>query len=395
MGALMAIVTYGFGIRKLFRVSNDNECTSVESNTLSIGILWLLFAGTLFAAKSFWLADTFWENFFRGNTADKDSQIYMQGNGTEDWIGIVAPANQQTELIWGDKVNLSSEVMYQSHVMKQLMSNPEQVLQGMWNKFDLALANGEVPRNRYFDAHQVGIIGLQLPYIPFTLLAALGCLGFCLLRKSNYGPQAKSVAVMLALVPLSILATEVIFFNASRYRALGIPFLIPLAVMGVVYLWQVFFKSGPMRAKLFSGVFLILSVFYMGHLNRHNSLNVPKYVSVHLYQLARLQLVTEGSGRPPGQFEILEPDIFTKRLDVAIELYPENLEAYFLRQLYAIYVEARGKDIQPELSLRLQNCGENQICQRSLSVLWLMIEEPEKMDVLIRDKLARFGIQLN
>ena len=291
------------------------------------------------------VTDTAGENLYWGNNANPDYRITTQGFWRIPLVDRGNPAKLLFDRAREESGERSLDRALRAAVLDYVRENPLEAGYGLIRKALRHITNYEIPRNRNFSWLRTSSPPFCLPLIPYSILAALALLG-CLSVSRRWRP------LFLLLSPwICSFFIEVIFFNASRYRAMGIPFLVPLAVVGARSLGCQILHRNWSRG-LAAG--LLLLIFFLA-----GQFSVPDrekraYLSASYYKAAML----EAYAGPAGEFRLISDERFTGNLLRSLAFAPDNLDAYSVYTKYLI-VNGRRREAAESLRERRAECRKD------------------------------------
>ncbi len=309
-----------------------------------------------------------------GNHPIEDYRITMQGYSSEWWVNYASPF-REFHLAFAERFpEITGDNAKKKATIQFMIDYPGEALRGFLIKLHRAFANYEIPRNRNFSVIRESSAILSLPYLPFSVVVALTLIAFVRLFPQQ-GAYHYLFIVLMLIAPLSLLAIETVFLNASRYRSVGLPFLIPFAVLGTVQIARTIYQMDIKKSAIYVA---LISIFFLFGATAVDQKTQDKYRSIELYKLARMQLITDGEQHPPGIFMIADTDLFQKRLEDALRLFPQNIEAFYLQQLYRIYA-LKQREIAVNATQAYRNgCSERDfVCHRTTGNLLEIARDPE------------------
>ena len=269
------------------------------------------------------------ENLNWGNLDEHEHRIKIQGYGSENWLNHASFFRFRGDVLHEQYGDHGRDDRYMASFFDRVQTNPAGFVAGLLQKTGRVLSPYEIPRNRSFDFFSEFLDTLRVPYIPVPLLFALGGLSLFVAKTR----AARYVVGLLLAVPLAQSALEVVFFNASRYRAIGIPFLVVCSVYGG---YRLFEMRGKRRVMAAAAALVLLVIAFLAGNASLDPVTKDKYQSMELYKAARLMLVSDGQVHRAGEFHVDEVRLL-ESLDEALQLYPGNYEAAILQRLYRMY----------------------------------------------------------
>jgi hypothetical protein len=225
--------------------------------------------------------------------------------------------------------------------------DPVAALRRLADKMQRGFASSEIARNESFADERVASAVFRLPVPPFALLFGLGVCYLVL------GGRWRG-AMILCLPWLVVFASETVFFNASRYRSLAIPFLLPLCVAGAVALWRALARREQRVTAGVMMIFVALLVF-LGATAVPMQERASESAS-ELLKMARLELYYVDHRLLPD-LRPAHPARLEARLESALRIDPEHLSAHYLWSMWQI---RRGKsgDARARNAIRQARCPE-------------------------------------
>jgi 4-amino-4-deoxy-L-arabinose transferase-like glycosyltransferase len=267
------------------------------------------------------IADSAGQNLFWGNSEFPDYRLSVQGYWNIREVDTGSPAALLTQGLMTRTGQASSEPAYRAAAVSFLTSHPGQALVGFLAKTWRHLSSYEIPRNTNFETLRKNVLVWRVPFVPFSMLLVLALIGSRGLDKR---------AAWLFLLPwLAALCSEVIFFNASRYRALCVPFLIPFAIRAL-QMGHAAVKSRAWRRPLLATAAVALA--WAAGAFAVSSTERTRYVAVDHFKDAML----ESYAGEYGAWRRFSEERFRRYLAAARRLDPQNLDAFVLLQKYLI-----------------------------------------------------------
>jgi hypothetical protein len=182
-------------------------------------------------------------------------------------------------------------------------------------------------------------------------------------------PAARRRWSFILLAPwLSAFLTEVVYFNASRYRSSCLPFLIPLAILGLRRGYDEVHARRLARAGL---ALVALAASYLGGERIVSPLERRQHLSATAYKSAMVEAYADEAGR----LRVPDERRFLERLRAALDDEPRNLDA---RVVLVKYLAAKGRRTEA-LGARDEGC---RACTTD-----------DRLCVLVCDSLATLGPQ--
>lgn len=267
------------------------------------------------------VADSAGQNLFWGNNPFPDYKLSIQGYWNIREVDRDCPADLLTRGLKVRTGQTSSDPAYMAAGIDYLKSHPGRGIAGFFDKAWRHLSNYEIPRNTNFENLRDNVAVWQLPSVPFSLLLVLALIG---------GRTLDRRLAWLFLLPwLATLFSEVVFFNASRYRALCVPFLIPFAIRGLQIAYTIA-KERTWR-KFAMGAVAVALVSAAGAFPVSQS-ERTRYLAIDHFKDAML----ESYAGEDGTWQRFSEDRFLRSLEAARRLDPDNLDAFVVEQKYLI-----------------------------------------------------------
>jgi 4-amino-4-deoxy-L-arabinose transferase-like glycosyltransferase len=267
------------------------------------------------------VADSIGQNLFWGNNPFPDYRLSVQGYWN---IRDVDRGSAASLLAQGLKARTGKEfadAAYLASAITFMKEHPGQALRGLVDKAWRHLSSYEIPRNTNFEELRKNVLVWRLPYLPFAALLVLALLGARGLDRR---------LTWLFLLPwVAALFSEVVFFNASRYRALSVPFLIPFAVRALLMAYAGArarsWRPLVLGAAL-AGVAVVAGAFSVSTAER------TRHVAVDRFKDAMLESYADVD----GAWQRFSEERFRRFLEEARRLDPLNLDAFAVEQKYRI-----------------------------------------------------------
>ncbi len=297
------------------------------------------------------VTDTAGENLYWGNNAHPDYRITTQGFWRIPLVDYDNPARLLFDAIRENTGEQTLDRAFRAQVVSYVREKPLEAGYGLLRKAIRHLSNYEIPRNRNFSWLGTSSLPFRLPLVPYSILAGLALLGWV-----TVAPRSRPLLVLVAPW-IAVFLAEVIFFNASRYRALGLPFLVPLAVAGA---FAVSRELSRRRWSRSTGAVLLISLFYLAGRYCVPDGEKQSYLSASYYKAAML----EAYAGPDGEFRLISEDRFTENLRRSLLLDPANLDAFSMEVKY-LTVAGRLQEADRLLREQRERCpGHDFLCSR-------------------------------
>jgi 4-amino-4-deoxy-L-arabinose transferase-like glycosyltransferase len=308
------------------------------------------------------ISDMTGQNLYWGNNPFPDHRLSVQGY----WdILEVDRGNPGNLLIAGLKQrtgNTATDPAFLSAAARFVRSEPLRALGGLLEKTWRHLSNYEIPRDRDFDWCRQANVIWELPLIPFALLVPLALIGW-------RGTQDRSSALLLAVPWLAVVTTEVVFFNASRYRALALPFVLMLSVAGAAEVVRAVRARRWVQVGLVAALATattILGQFAVPSAER------ARHTAVASFKAAMLEAYADKDGR----WNWFSQSRAEESLREATRLDPDNLDAFSVAQKLLIR-ELRFKETRANITARRARCRTGEwLCEDVCSYLEGMMGAP-------------------
>jgi len=308
------------------------------------------------------ISDMTGQNLYWGNNPFPDHRLSVQGywdirevdRGSAGGL-LIAGLKQRTG-------ETATDPAFFAGAKNFVRSQPLQALSSLARKAWRHLSSYEIPRNRDFAWCRQANIVWKLPLIPFALLVPLALLGW-------RGAPNRSSAFLLVVPWLAVVATEVMFFNASRYRALALPFVLMLSVAGAAEVVRV------VRARRWAEVGLIAllatATTVLGHFAVSPAERI-QHAAVASFKSAMLEAYADED----GQWNWFSQSRALQSLRDATRLDPDNLDAFSVAQKLLIR-EGRFEEARANIATRRARCRTGEwLCEDVCSYLERMMSAP-------------------
>jgi len=304
------------------------------------------------------VVDSAGQNLFWGNNPFPDYRLSVQGYWNILDVDVGSPADLLTQGLKARTGAQFSDEAYMAAAVSFLKSHPVRAFGGFLDKAWRHLSNYEIPRDTNFETLRDNVLVWRLPFVPFSVLLVLAFIGARGLDKR--------LAWLFLLPWLAALFSEVVFFNASRYRALCMPFLIPFAIRAL----QMGYAAAKNRVwrKPILGAALVVLAFVAGAF-AVTPAERTRHVAVDRFKDAMLESYADEY----GTWQRFSEDRFRRSLEDAGRLDPENLDVFVIEQKYLI---AQGKTSQAFalISFRETRCRPDEwLCHEICSHLKGMV----------------------
>jgi hypothetical protein len=319
---------------------------------LVLPIFWLVFPAVWHNhhANGRWslVSDTFGQNMYWGNGPNPEYRTSLLGYWNIWEVDEKCPAALLSAGLKARTGKTTSDEALLAETLRHMHDHPTSAIAEMGNKILRHLSNYEIPRTCNFSSLRESVLVWQVPYLPYSLMLGLALLG---LRGVE-----RRFACLLLLPVIATSATEVIFFNASRYRALGLPFLVPFSVRGALAIADAIRKQE--RRRLAASLATLAVLFVIG------SFAVPRaehdrHLAVQHYMEAMLESYSDDM----ASWLRFSEDRFQHHLALARRLDPNNLDAFSVEQKMLVRSGRTGEALQ-NIRRRRADCQPDEwLCQ--------------------------------
>jgi len=294
------------------------------------------------------VSETFGQNAYWGNGPYPDYKTSLLGYWNIWEVDRGSPSALHVDGLKARTGKQTADAAYLAETMRYVASHPGPAIIGIGTKLWRHLSSYEIPRTCNFSTLREHVLVWRIPYIPYSLMLGLALLG---LRGSD-----RRVTWLFLLPWIASLTTEVVFFNASRYRALGLPFLIPFSVRGVLAI--VSFVRQRQGRWVAGSMAMLVALFALGHFavpkserNRHEAVQ-------HF-----MEAMLESYADEDGAWQRFSEDRFQHHLALARRLDPSNLDAFSVEQKMLIR-SGRAAEAERNLRARRADCRPGEwLCQ--------------------------------
>jgi len=308
------------------------------------------------------VTDTSGENLFWGNNAHPYYRTTIQGFWGIKAVTLGSSARLLFNMVREEFDEKSSERALLAAAWKYIYENPIQSTCGLIRKAFRHVANYEIPRNRNFFWLRESSPPFRLPLISYSILAAFTIIGLTMVA-----PRRRQMFILLTPWVCTFIV-EVVFFNASRYRAIGIPFMTPLAVVGTCSLTYAIIHHNWMRFLTGS---LIVGLFFLAGQFSVPAQEKREYLSASYYKAAMLEAYTSQDGR----LRLISDERFIRNLRTSLEYAPDNLDAFSMYTKYLI-LQGRCDEAAENIRQRKARCRNNDVlCFKVCEFLEKFIEQ--------------------
>jgi 4-amino-4-deoxy-L-arabinose transferase-like glycosyltransferase len=294
------------------------------------------------------VSDTFGQNMYWGNGPHPEYRTSLLGF-LDIWeVDNGSPSSLLAEGLKARTGKATADAAFLSETLRYMQDHPVSAMAEVGRKAWRHLSNYEIPRTCDFSSLRQHVPVWELPYVPYSLVLGLAMLGLA-------GMDRRTIYLLLLPVAAAMV-TEVIFFNAGRYRALGLPFLVPLSVRGAIVL------ADKIRARSWRGLgtaaALLASLFLLGHFAVSDS-ERRRHLAVQHY----LEAMLESYSDEDGAWLRFSEERFHQHLALARKLDPSNLDAFSVEQKMLIR-SLRSDEALSNIRRRRTDCQPNEwLCQ--------------------------------
>ncbi len=264
------------------------------------------------------VVSTLGQNLFWGNTPHDYYRTELAGPTGIPWIAPFEPTTVLFRQIQQRYPSLSGDRALREAALDVMAADPLAAAHRILRKAARNLAYVEIPRDENLAVESASSPILSMPKLPFALILALA------LWAVATAPKGRRFWWSLLLFPWIVdFVSEAVFFNAARYRAFAIPFLLPLAVMGAVQLLN---RSIAWWAKVAFAIAALAAVAW-GFQAVPASESASERATT-FYKMARLEFYEDHAfiaGLRPHR-----PDVLEARLQAALTESPRHLSAHML-----------------------------------------------------------------
>jgi hypothetical protein len=367
--------------------SVDTGFQQQSPTVLIVALVFALASGLALVAAHNWkagggatpLVATFGQNLYWGNTPFAYHRITIEGASGAAWLSLHEPASVLIQGLKTRYPSRSSDEAMEKAAIAAMQSDPVAEMGRLLDKARRDLADAEIARNENFTDERIASPLFRLPFAPFALVFGLAVCYVVLERRF-------SEAMILFLPWMVVFASETVFFNASRYRSLAIPFLLPLAVGGAIAVWQALRQRENLaRAVAMSG--LTVGLVIVGESA------VPEWEkrsehATELFKMARLELfytdhrsLTDLRPEHPQRMEAL--------LNQALKSDPDHLSAHYLLSMWQIdrsdIADARARNAARGARCTADDWLCREVCKRIAQVA----ASPVQYRAYVQDKIVR------
>jgi 4-amino-4-deoxy-L-arabinose transferase-like glycosyltransferase len=277
------------------------------------------------------VVDTNGENLYWGNAARAEDRILLQGFWDIPQVDVGSPGWLLIRDLTTRHGVRAIDRAFRAEVWAHARAQPLDFAWGLLHKAARHFSSYEIPRNEDFETLRPSAPAFRWPYPPYAVTACLALIGFVSV------PAAHRRWRWILLAPwISCFASEVVYFNASRYRASGLPFLIPLAVLGL----RRCFQEVQARRLLRVGVIVAaLATSYVAGERIVSPLERRQHLSASAFKGAMVEAFADEAGR----LRVPDEQRFQARLRAALDGEPRNLDARVVLVKYLVITGRRAE----------------------------------------------------
>jgi 4-amino-4-deoxy-L-arabinose transferase-like glycosyltransferase len=302
------------------------------------------------------VTETGGENLYWGNNGHPEYRATLQGFWAIRAIDFGSPEYLLVDGFRREFQETSIDAAFGAAARDYIRQHPGDTAIGLAQKALRHLASDEIPRNESWEWLRAHGMALPIPVLPYPAIFLCAVIGSVAVWR-----RRERTGLVLLAPWLAVLASEVLYFNAARYRALGIPFLMPLAVSGV---WTMVAAArrreiaGPVAASIGLVVLCLAST----HIVSENERQAHRSASE--FKAAMLQAYGDSENR----LRLLDERRFAEHLQRSLDLDPDNLDAFSVWQKYQI-LQRRSQEVADAVRDRRARCGSDALCLRTCDFL--------------------------
>ena len=294
------------------------------------------------------VSETLGQNAYWGNGPNPEYRTSLLGYWNIWEIDHGSPSAILSDGLKNRTGEKTADAAYLAETIHYMGEHPGRAATEIGRKLWRHLSNYEIPRTCDFSSLRQHVLAWRIPFVPYSLVLGFALLGF-------RGTDRRWLWIFL-LPWIVTLATEVVFFNASRYRALGLPFLVPFSVRGVLATVG-FVRTWEWR-RLAPSAALLLALFVFGHFAAPKSERDRHQAVQHL-----MEAMLESYADEDGAWLRFSEDRFQHHLALARRLDANNLDAFSVEQKMLIR-SGRGPEAQQNIRVRRAGCRPGEwLCQ--------------------------------
>ncbi len=308
------------------------------------------------------LASTIGQNLYWGNTPFAYQRTTIEGSSGVAWLSANEPNAVLLHGLMTRYPSMNADEAMKKAAIADMRSDPGDAGLRFLDKARRDLSAVEIGRNESFTYERAASPIFQLPLVPFWLIFGLAV---CYPVLSHRYREA----AILFIPWIVIFVSETVFFNASRYRSLAVPFLLPLAVAGVRALWEeVRQRRHPARDAVLLG--LVAAFGVLGE-TAVSGRELKEEQATALFKMARLELYY-ADHRIMTDLKPMHPLRMEALLDHALAIDPDHLSAHYLRSMWQIDL-GNVERVRVLNSERLARCAPDdwlckEVCDRIAQV---------------------------
>jgi dolichyl-phosphate-mannose-protein mannosyltransferase len=308
------------------------------------------------------LASTIGQNLYWGNTPFVYQRTTIEGSSGVAWLSANEPTAVLLQGIMARYPSTNADEGMGKAVVADMRSDPVAAGIRFLDKARRGLASVEIGRNESFAYERSASPLFQLPLVPFWLIFGLAV---CYPVLSDRYREA----AILFIPWIVIFISETVFFNASRYRSLAVPFLLPLAVGGVRAIWEEMMQRiHPVRDAMLLGLIVVFGL--LGE-TAVSGKELREEQATELFKMARLELYYVDH-RFETDLKPARPLHMEGLLNRALEIDPDHLSAHYLRSMWQIDL-GNVASVRESNAERLARCAQGdwlckEVCNRIAEV---------------------------
>ena len=264
------------------------------------------------------ICDITGQNLYWGNGLFDDHRQSVQGYWDIREVDFGSPGMLLVNGLKARSGKSATDDAFLAGAIDFVRAHPGKAALGLLRKAWRHVSNYEIPRDRDFNWLRGHNRWWQLPLLPFSLVLGFALLGIAGLERRQ--------VFLLGLPWLAIFVSEVLFFNTSRYRAMALPFVIPLALRGGALFFSQVRDWRRYRAVSMSAA-LLIALFLLGQYAVGEKEHVGE-ASVDAFKAAMLESYADEA----GNWRWISEERFRRRLAEARRLDPDNLDAFSVEQ---------------------------------------------------------------
>lgn len=305
------------------------------------------------------VSDTFGQNMYWGNGPNPEYRTSVLGYWNIWELDQGSPSSLLVDGLKRRTGQSSADSAFLTETTRSMSENPGRALAAIADKAWRHLSSYEIPRTCNFSLIREHVLIWRIPYLPFAVFLGLALLGLRGLERRT---------AWLFLLPwLATLFTELLFFNASRYRAMAVPFLVPLAMRGL------FSVIESIRARRWRELALPGSLLAgLGLLGA--AAVTPKERDRHEAAQYFIESVVESYADEFGGWNRFSEERFQHYLGLARQIDPDNLDAFSVEQKLRLR-EGKIDEAGAAIQARRARCGAGEwLCEDVCDQLAIMAQ---------------------